>query len=300
MVRALPPRPIVYEVNTAIWLTELRARHGAAVTLGSVPSAEWDRLAATGAHAVWLMGVWERSPEGLRIATANQNLWRDFRAALPDVTEADVLASPLLRPALSRRTEIRRRQRTRRRTGRSRRARVVAHPRLRPQSRRARSPVGRRAPGVVHSGHAGRSGTRAGRLLSVRPVRDCVRTRSLFSTVVRRRAGGGVFTRSTGGLRVHPSRSRQAVRRRPLRHGDAADERRSRPNMGIQRGPDAGRRVCPSSSRAFAPRPRTSGSLPKPIGTLNGRCYSRDSTIATTSVSTIGWSTNPPPRWRRI
>ena len=94
MVRALPPRPIVYEVNTAIWLTELRARHGAAVTLGSVPSAEWDRLAATGAHAVWLMGVWERSPEGLRIATANQNLWRDFRAALPDVTEADVLASP--------------------------------------------------------------------------------------------------------------------------------------------------------------------------------------------------------------
>ena len=91
---SLPPRPIVYEVNTAIWLTELRARHGAAVTLGSVPSAEWDHLAATGAHAVWLMGVWERSPEGLRVALANQNLWRDFRAALPDVTEADILASP--------------------------------------------------------------------------------------------------------------------------------------------------------------------------------------------------------------
>jgi hypothetical protein len=93
-VGALPPHPIIYEVNTAIWLTELRGRYGAAVTLGSVPSAEWDRLAATGAHAVWLMGVWERSPEGLRIATANEGLWDDFRAALPDVTPADVLASP--------------------------------------------------------------------------------------------------------------------------------------------------------------------------------------------------------------
>jgi hypothetical protein len=90
----LPPNPIVYEINTAVWLAELRTRYGAAVTLGSVPSVEWDRVAATGAHAVWLMGVWERSPEGLRIATANQALWRDFRAALPDVTEADILASP--------------------------------------------------------------------------------------------------------------------------------------------------------------------------------------------------------------
>jgi len=37
-----------------------------------VPQPEWDAVAAYRLNAVWLMGVWERSPKG--VAIANQNL----------------------------------------------------------------------------------------------------------------------------------------------------------------------------------------------------------------------------------
>jgi hypothetical protein len=58
------PHPFVYEVNTWVWLGELTHREARAVDLGSVPDAEWDAIAALGFDAVWLMGVWERSPAG--------------------------------------------------------------------------------------------------------------------------------------------------------------------------------------------------------------------------------------------
>jgi hypothetical protein len=90
----LPPRPVVYEINTICWLAGLSRRAGAAVTLGSVPEADWDALAALGVDAVWLMGVWERSPAGLAVALANAGLRNEFRRALPDVTLDDIAASP--------------------------------------------------------------------------------------------------------------------------------------------------------------------------------------------------------------
>lgn len=92
---AWPRHPIVYEVNAWAWLGEVSARAGRAVDLGTVPDAEWDALAAWRPDAVWLMGVWERSPEGRRIALGNEELVRSFRAALPDLDlDADVVGSP--------------------------------------------------------------------------------------------------------------------------------------------------------------------------------------------------------------
>ena len=40
----LPPRPVIYEINTIAWLSGLSRRAGAAVTLASVPEGEWDAL----------------------------------------------------------------------------------------------------------------------------------------------------------------------------------------------------------------------------------------------------------------
>jgi len=59
-----------------------------------VPAAEWDALAAFGFDAVWLMGVWERSPAGLSIANRNEGLLADFRRALPDFRPDDNVGSP--------------------------------------------------------------------------------------------------------------------------------------------------------------------------------------------------------------
>ena len=89
-----PKRPIIYEINTWVWLNELSRRHGRDITLATVPPEEWDDLAAMGSDAVWLMGVWERSPAGTDIALGNQLLLADFRKALPDLEPSDIVGSP--------------------------------------------------------------------------------------------------------------------------------------------------------------------------------------------------------------
>jgi len=86
--------PFVYEINTWAWLDELSRRAGTVVDLGSVPDDEWEAVAALGFDAVWLMGVWERSPAGIAIALENQSLLESFRRALPDLTSDDVVGSP--------------------------------------------------------------------------------------------------------------------------------------------------------------------------------------------------------------
>ncbi|MEV4701757.1 alpha-amylase family glycosyl hydrolase [Actinoplanes sp. NPDC049316] len=89
-----PPYPVIYEVNTLPWLTALRERLGPATTLADLPARVWDELAPAGTNAVWLMGVWERSPAGLDLARGNPALQEAFRAALPDLRPEDVAGSP--------------------------------------------------------------------------------------------------------------------------------------------------------------------------------------------------------------
>lgn len=90
----MTPHPVLYEINTWVWLAELSSRAGRPVRLESVPASEWDRLADFGFDAIWLMGVWERSPAGLAIAQANPEWQAAFRQALPDYQPADLVGSP--------------------------------------------------------------------------------------------------------------------------------------------------------------------------------------------------------------
>lgn len=89
-----PRYPTLYEINTWVWLADLAKKTGAPVDLRSVSPAEWDAIAAFGFDAVWLMGVWERSPAGVAIANRNPNLLADFRRALPDFRSEDNVGSP--------------------------------------------------------------------------------------------------------------------------------------------------------------------------------------------------------------
>jgi hypothetical protein len=90
----LPARPTIYELNTAVWLERLGRERGRRLSLADVPAAEWDALAALPVDAVWLMGVWQRSPAGLGIALSDPTLQAANRAALPDLRSADVIGSP--------------------------------------------------------------------------------------------------------------------------------------------------------------------------------------------------------------
>ena len=90
----IPARPTVYELNTAVWLERLGRPRGRPLTLGEVPGEQWDSLASLPVDAVWLMGVWERSPAGIEIALRNPDVQSGNRAALPDLRPEDVIGSP--------------------------------------------------------------------------------------------------------------------------------------------------------------------------------------------------------------
>ena len=87
-------QPFVYEINTWPWLGAISTNEGRAIDLGSVPERHWDEIADLGFDAVWLMGVWQRSPAGIAIALSNDSLVGSFRAALPDCQAEDVVGSP--------------------------------------------------------------------------------------------------------------------------------------------------------------------------------------------------------------
>jgi hypothetical protein len=89
-----PAHPVIYEINTWVWLCELSRQYGRPIHLGVVPAREWNALADLGIDALWLMGVWERSPAGARIAMQNQGLVADFKGTLPDYSPADTIGSP--------------------------------------------------------------------------------------------------------------------------------------------------------------------------------------------------------------
>lgn len=93
-VSVWPRNPSLYEINTWVWVSELRQKYGKNIDLSCVPSAEWDAIAAFGFDALWFMGVWERSPAGIAIANRNQSLLEDFRRALPDFRPEDNVGSP--------------------------------------------------------------------------------------------------------------------------------------------------------------------------------------------------------------
>ncbi len=89
-----PSHPVIYEINTWVWLHELSRRYQTTISLANVPDAEWDALTAWSPDAVWLMGVWERSAWGREIAINHETLLTSCREALPDLTPDDMVGSP--------------------------------------------------------------------------------------------------------------------------------------------------------------------------------------------------------------
>src|SRR5262245_4347600 len=85
--------PVIYELNTAAWLHDISTRAGRPTTLADVSDEEWMRVTPPGVDAVWLMGVWLRSREGIRLALDSPSHLAAFHAALPDFSPVDVIGS---------------------------------------------------------------------------------------------------------------------------------------------------------------------------------------------------------------
>ena len=86
--------PVLYEVNTRVLVEELSAREGRAITLATIPDDVLDGWAEHGFDAVWLMGVWTTGEIGRQIARVFPGLQEDYRRALSDFADDDVVGSP--------------------------------------------------------------------------------------------------------------------------------------------------------------------------------------------------------------
>lgn len=86
--------PVIYEINTWVWLEELSLKHLTNITLANVPEEVWDALYALKPDAIWLMGVWERSPAGREISNRHSGNLADFHRVLPDFCQEDNVGSP--------------------------------------------------------------------------------------------------------------------------------------------------------------------------------------------------------------
>jgi hypothetical protein len=85
--------PTIYGISALPWLDELRRASDDRLTLATIPDSVWDGIAEWGVDAVWLLGVWSRSPAGARIALDDPDVTADLRRTLRDFTEADVAGS---------------------------------------------------------------------------------------------------------------------------------------------------------------------------------------------------------------
>lgn len=86
--------PHILEINARSWLRRHEQRAGRKLTLADIPADVWDKIQQNGFDAVWLMGVWKRSPAAEKIARSNQEILTQIHASKPDFNVEDVAASP--------------------------------------------------------------------------------------------------------------------------------------------------------------------------------------------------------------
>jgi glycosidase len=86
--------PIVYEINTRCWLSELAPKHGARITLANVPDSQFETWQNLGFTHIWLMGVWASGSRSRAEALTNPYLHRAYSEVLPDWRPEDVCGSP--------------------------------------------------------------------------------------------------------------------------------------------------------------------------------------------------------------
>jgi len=88
-----PKSPKIYEINTWPWLRFLSEKYNKPITLDVVPE-EVIRKEFNYFDAIWLMGVWERSPQGRKIAIDHPDLQEGYRTALGYFSTDDIVGSP--------------------------------------------------------------------------------------------------------------------------------------------------------------------------------------------------------------
>jgi hypothetical protein len=85
--------PLLYQINTRAWLSELSSDLGRRATLDDVPDAALDRLAQAGFDWIWFLSVWQTGLAAQRVSRSNPEWRKEFQETLPDLREEDIPGS---------------------------------------------------------------------------------------------------------------------------------------------------------------------------------------------------------------
>ncbi len=91
----LRSNPHLIEINARLWLKTLRKKYSLAeMTLSNIPEDEWLELKHLGFDIVWMMGVWDPSPESAVIARADAGIIAEIKKISPELDKEAVGSSP--------------------------------------------------------------------------------------------------------------------------------------------------------------------------------------------------------------
>ncbi len=85
--------PLLYQINTRVWLTELSRKLRRPAGLDDIPDAELDRLAKMGMEWVWLLSVWQTGLAAQQVSRNNPEWRKEFQETLPDLRDDDIPGS---------------------------------------------------------------------------------------------------------------------------------------------------------------------------------------------------------------
>ena len=88
-----PRYPLLYQVNTRVWLTVLSRTLGRPATLDDIPDSALDEFAQKGFDWIWLLSVWQTGPAAQAISRVSPEWRREFAETLTDLKDEDIAGS---------------------------------------------------------------------------------------------------------------------------------------------------------------------------------------------------------------
>jgi glycosidase len=85
--------PVLYQINTRVWLNELSHKLGRPAMLDDLSDTELDHLAELGFDWVWLLSVWQTGEASRAVSRSRADWRREFEETLPDLREEDIAGS---------------------------------------------------------------------------------------------------------------------------------------------------------------------------------------------------------------
>jgi len=86
----MQPHPILYQLNTRVYLTELSLELGRPATLADISDSFLKELSQRGVEILWLLSVWTTGARSLAQSRSNPNWLHEFKHVLDDLSMEDI------------------------------------------------------------------------------------------------------------------------------------------------------------------------------------------------------------------